>query len=221
MAALVTCGDCPSGRAMAVRLGHRGLDVVLQYTRDKAGALETAARVKDTGVVAHTVQMNLDQMDLVERLVDRSVDLVGQLTVLINTCADDEHNALLKGQGVSLQTATSLSQVFAKQGPPAGIDVLQEVVAQGCIINVIGETRQDDNGDDVGIITVIPAFEEFTKVSARALAPTTRVNAILYRPTAENDVHSEGDLTTTLDYLIEQPAVTGQLIHIRAGAGLV
>ena len=81
--ALVTGASSGLGVAFAVRLAEAGADVALAARREDRLA-ETAALVEATGRRAITVPTDVTDPDACARLVQRTVDELGRLDILIN-----------------------------------------------------------------------------------------------------------------------------------------
>jgi NAD(P)-dependent dehydrogenase (short-subunit alcohol dehydrogenase family) len=91
-AVIVTGSDSGIGRATALALAERGLDVGVTWHTDDAGAAETARGVEDRG--ARAVIARLDLTASPERSVDRLADRLGGLWALVN-CAGANHRGSL------------------------------------------------------------------------------------------------------------------------------
>jgi NAD(P)-dependent dehydrogenase (short-subunit alcohol dehydrogenase family) len=81
--ALVT-GGRRIGLVVARELAARGADVALSYARSRAEAEEAAALVRAAGRRATVVQADLSEPDACASLVQRAVDDLGRLDILIN-----------------------------------------------------------------------------------------------------------------------------------------
>lgn len=82
--ALVTGSSRGIGAATALRLGIEGCRVVVNYSRDEAGALVVAERIKEAGAEAHCIQADVRRPDEVERLFNTITDLYSGLDILVN-----------------------------------------------------------------------------------------------------------------------------------------
>jgi NAD(P)-dependent dehydrogenase (short-subunit alcohol dehydrogenase family) len=81
--ALIT-GGRRIGAVVASELARAGADIALVYHRSKAEAEETADTVRALGRRAVTLEANLRQPEACQRIVDRTVDDLGRLDVLVN-----------------------------------------------------------------------------------------------------------------------------------------
>jgi NAD(P)-dependent dehydrogenase (short-subunit alcohol dehydrogenase family) len=91
-AAIVTGSDSGIGRATAVALGRRGLDVGVTWHSDEAGARETARQVSEAG--GRAAVRRLDVTDEPDAVVDELADELGGVWALVS-CAGANHRAAL------------------------------------------------------------------------------------------------------------------------------
>ena len=92
--ALVTGGSSGIGQAIAVRLGHEGAGVAINYLRSIEDAQETEEQIRSVRECAHMVQkcgspVALIQGDVskeedVERMVEQTIKELGGIDILIN-----------------------------------------------------------------------------------------------------------------------------------------
>ena len=86
--AVVTGGDSGIGRAVALAYAREGADVVIAYLEaEDEDAQATAKLVQDAGRRALLVPGDLTSEDACQRLVDRSVEELGRIDVLVNNAA--------------------------------------------------------------------------------------------------------------------------------------
>ncbi|MBG0562773.1 SDR family oxidoreductase [Actinoplanes aureus] len=84
--AIVTGSDSGIGEASAVALAKAGFDVGITYRSDKAGAEETAVKVRETGRTAEVRQIDLSRLPQAADVIDDLAEALGGLGVLVN-CA--------------------------------------------------------------------------------------------------------------------------------------
>ncbi len=82
--AIVTGGGTGVGRATAHLLADHGCSVVVNYSRSKEGAEETAADCEKRGVKAIAVRADVSQDDDCRAMVAEAERAFGRLDVLIN-----------------------------------------------------------------------------------------------------------------------------------------
>lgn len=236
--ALVTGAAKRLGRAIALALAEAGWDVALHYNSSEPEALETADAVRALGRRVALLQADLAQEAETNDLVARAAAALGPITALINSASlfenDDWQSASRQSwdrhMEVNLRAPFVLSLAFARALPPD---------AKGAIVNLI----------DQRVLKPTPQFLSYSlskaglfwlnTTLAQALAPRIRVNAVGPGPTIINVRQSEADFrrqreATVLGagaepkdvcdavvYLLDAPAVTGQMIAVDGGQHLI
>ena len=131
-----------------------------------------------------------------------------------------------------------MTQQFAAQVPDAKADEHGEPIAQGLVINMLDQRVQKLTPEFMTYTIAKMGLWAFTQTAAQALAPHVRVNGIGPGPTLQghrqSDVHfarqrentilgrgpNPRDVTAALGFLIDSPAVTGQMIAVDGGQHL-
>ena len=84
-AAIVTGGGTEGiGRATALRLARLGCSVLVNYSRSKQGAEETAAEAAALGVKALALQADVADDSACRDMVERATREFGRLDILVN-----------------------------------------------------------------------------------------------------------------------------------------
>jgi NAD(P)-dependent dehydrogenase (short-subunit alcohol dehydrogenase family) len=86
--ALVTGSGRGIGRAIALRLGQSGADLVINYHRNVAPAEEVACIIREMGRRALVVKANLSKPEDIDLLFDTVAKEFDGLDILINNAAD-------------------------------------------------------------------------------------------------------------------------------------
>jgi NAD(P)-dependent dehydrogenase (short-subunit alcohol dehydrogenase family) len=87
-AAVITGGDSGIGRAVALAFAREGADVVLSYLQEEEpDAQETAQVVEEAGKRAVKVPGDISEEAQCQALVQRAVDELGKIDVLVNNAA--------------------------------------------------------------------------------------------------------------------------------------
>ena len=244
--ALVTGGARRLGRAMALHLAGRGIDVAIHYASSRGEAEETVADLRALGVRAGAIQADLLVEEDTRRLVPAAASaLGGPLTVLINNASIFEYDNIRTGTRQSwdrhiesnLRAPVALSQDFAAQAPEEDWGGA-EPVASSLIVNMLDQRVLKLTPEFMSYSIAKMGLWAFTRTAAQALGPRIRVNAIGPGPTLIGARQSEthfaaqrastvlnrgadpSDITAALGYLLDARAVTGQLICVDGGQHL-
>lgn len=245
--ALITGGATRLGRAMALQLAELGLDVAVHYSSSADAAAETVSLIKAKGRKAVALQADLLDMDAASALVPEAASaLGGPLTVLINNASIFEYDTLEtathdswdRHMASNFQAPFVLTQAFAKQAPDAAQDARGEPLAQAAIVNMVDQRVRKLTPEFMTYTLAKMGLWALTQTSAQALAPAIRVNAIGPGPTMQgarqSDAHFAGqrentilgrgpnpeDIAAALSYILNAPALTGQLLCVDAGQHL-
>src|SRR5215210_2186751 len=85
--ALITGGDSGIGRAVAIAFAREGADVLCSYWKEDDDAAETKRLVEEAGRRCVTVAGDIGDREHCRRLVERAVEELGGLDVLVNNAA--------------------------------------------------------------------------------------------------------------------------------------
>jgi NAD(P)-dependent dehydrogenase (short-subunit alcohol dehydrogenase family) len=95
--ALITGGDSGIGRAVAVLFAREGADVAFTYLKEeKIDAEETRLAVEEEGARAFAISGDLTNAKFCRRAVEDTVKKFGQLNILVNNAAFQQHQESLE-----------------------------------------------------------------------------------------------------------------------------
>jgi NAD(P)-dependent dehydrogenase (short-subunit alcohol dehydrogenase family) len=247
MRALVTGGAIRLGREIALYLAQQGFDVAVHYASSTEAANETVGEIQAIGRKSVALQANLLEEVGSQPLIGRAVEgLGGSLTLLVNNASIFEHDTIETATRLSwdrhmesnLRAPFVLTQEFAKQALKTKIDEMGEPIAQGLVVNMLDQRVRKLTPDFMSYTLAKMGLWALTQTAARALAPNIRVNAIGPGPTVQGLRQSTqhftrqraatvlergsnpNDITAALGYLINAPAITGQLLCVDGGQHL-
>jgi len=235
---LVTGAAKRLGRAIALDLAGAGWNVAVHYHGSAADAESAAAEARKAGVKAAALQADLSREDQTATLVARAAREIGPLTALVNSASlfenDDWRSATRKSWDAHMETnlraPVKLSQDFAGQLAPG---------ERGNIINIIDQRVLKPTPQFLSYSLSKAGLYWLTTTLAQALGPDIRVNAVGPGPTLRNARQSEEDFARQRDatvlghgaepadvcaairYLLEAPAVTGQMLAVDGGQHLI
>jgi NAD(P)-dependent dehydrogenase (short-subunit alcohol dehydrogenase family) len=246
MRALVTGGAIRIGRAIALHLAARGYDLAIHYSSSAAEAQATLAEVQALGRRAVALQADLLDEGQTQALVPAAAQaLGGPLTLLVNNASIFEYDTLHtatrrswdRAMGSNLRAPFLLTQAFAAQAPRAALHQ-DEPLAQALVVNMIDQRVLKPTPEFMSYSLAKAALFAFTRTAAQALAPDIRVCGIGPGPTVQGTRQSDShfarqraatvlgrgalpsDICRALDFLIDSPAVTGQMIAVDGGQHL-
>ncbi|MCB6179489.1 SDR family oxidoreductase [Rhodobacter sp. Har01] len=246
MTALVTGAGRRLGRAMALYLAGRGHDVAVHHATSADEAEAVADEIRALGRKAVTLEADLLVEAQVQALVPRAAAALGPLKVLVNNASIFEYDRIDTATRESwdrhiesnLRAPYVLIQHFAGQCPPAIPDAAGEPLAQGLVVNMIDQRVWKPTPEFSTYTIAKMGLWALTRTAAQGLAPHVRVNAIGPGPTLRGGRQSadhfarqraatilnrganEADITAALGFLLDAPAVTGQMIAVDGGQHL-
>jgi NAD(P)-dependent dehydrogenase (short-subunit alcohol dehydrogenase family) len=245
--ALVTGGARRIGRAMALKLAARGMDVAIHYFGAEDDARQTLKDVEAMGVRAVLLEADLLDTDQLDALVGRAATgLGGPLDVLINNASIFEHDTIGsithkswdRHINSNLRAGVFLSQAFAAQAPKAATDVRGMPKAQAAIVNIVDQRARKLTPEFMSYTLAKMGLWAFTQTAAQAMAPHIRVNSIGPGPTIQGHRQSPShfaaqqaatllergshpdDIVQAMEFILDAPALTGQLLCIDGGQHL-
>ncbi len=234
-AALITGGGVRIGRAIALQLAARGIDLAIHYRTSADAAEQTAAEARALGVRAVTLAADLEETATVANLVaaahgmlDRPVDL------LINNASLFENDSVRSLTPDSLDAHLSVNLKAPLLLSQAMADALPESRG-GNIINIIDQRVLKPTPwfmsytlSKVGLLTL-------TRTLAMALAPRIRVNGIGPGPVLANERQTAaqfdrqwkstllqrgaepGEIADAVGFILTAPSITGQMLALDGG----
>ena len=240
--ALVTGGAQRLGKAFALTLARMGYSIALHYNASEDEAQKTKTEIESLGVKVYLLQADLTQPDQIQKLFS-DLDFVIHakrslfiFSLLVNSAAtmpagnprDLELRDWDSALDLNLRAPFLLAQQAAKR-----------MTAGGLIVNITDIGAQKAWSRFPSYTVSKAGLEALTKLLARALAPGIRVNAIapgLVLPSSV--VTSEqwnklveklplkraatlDEITSTLEFLINNEYITGQTIAVDGGYSLL
>ncbi|MCA0200292.1 MAG: SDR family oxidoreductase [Proteobacteria bacterium] len=234
---LITGAAKRIGRALAEDFAARGWSVAIHYNESREDAESVAQSIKKAGGRAALVQGDLGDAAAVADIVPSAAQALGPLGCLINNASifeqDEAATATLasweRHQSVNVRAPLFLTQAFAAQLPAAN---------RGAVINIIDQRIWNLTPHFVSYTVSKTGLWTLTQTLAMALAPRIRVNAIGPGPTLPSPYQNQaqfdrqqarmplgrgtnpGEICAAARFILEAPAMTGQMIALDGGQHL-
>ena len=178
--ALVTGGGTGVGRAVALKLAERGVNVAVNYSRSATEAATTVDDIEALGVDGLAIQADVASDASVKAMVEQVVAVFGRLDVVVNsagTTAFVPHEDLDgmneadwdRIQAVNLKGPFFVSRAAAPHLRASG---------DGAIVNVSSLAGVTGIGSSIAYVASKGGLNSITKSLALALAPESRVNSV-------------------------------------------
>jgi len=234
---LITGAATRVGRAIAIHFAERGWNIALHYFRSSSKAKELKKIIEKNWVKAVLIKADLKNQKQTEKIISFARKKLGTIDCLINNAAlfekDDIANFTIKSWSdhlnINLLAPTILTKQFAKQASKKNISN---------IINIIDQRIFNLTPFFMSYTISKSGLQTLTKTMAMRLGPNIKVNAIAPGPTIKskrqtdkhfkNQIRSTllkksvrlGDICDTVEFLINNNSVTGQIIAVDSGQNL-
>ena len=180
--AIITGGDSGIGRAVAVLYAREGADVAIVYLPEEEGdARETQAAVEAEGHRCLLVPGDVADPEFCREVVERTVEELGHLDVLVNNAAFQQHQDRLEDISEEQWDRTFRTNIHGYfYMAKAALPHLQEGSA---IVNCSSITGLEGSGQLLDYSATKGAINAFTKALAQNLVERKiRVNAVAPGP---------------------------------------
>ncbi|HWU64060.1 MAG TPA: SDR family oxidoreductase [Ensifer sp.] len=179
--ALITGGDSGIGRAVAIAFAREGADVAFCYLNEDDDAESTRKLVEAEGRTCEAIRMDVSKPENCRSLIQRVVDRLGGLDVLVNNAAHQmTFEALedISDEEWDLTLATNISSMFYLS--KAALPHLGE---GGAIINTASINSDNPKPTLLAYATTKGAVQNFTAGLAQLLGKKKiRVNCVAPGP---------------------------------------
>ncbi len=182
--AIITGGGTGVGRDTSLQLARRGYHIILNYSRSKQEAEQTADEIttigRSTGSQALCLQADVADDQDCRQLIDAALNRHGRLDVLVNCAGTTQFIPFERMEEVSAETWERLFRVNvtgAFQCARAAAPALRKS-DNGQIINISSVAAQLGQGSSIPYCCTKAALDNLTVSLARTLAPEIRVNGI-------------------------------------------
>lgn len=226
---LITGAAIRVGRVIALTLARAGWDITIHYNTSQDDAETLAREIEGMGRRAAVIQANLENRHEVEWLIPP--DGAAPLTALVNNASLFEHDGQdpdgSRHNMVNNEAPRILTERLLQQLPPNTL---------GAVVNML------DNTPIPPIMSAYAAsrarLAQDIAAQAKVYALHVRVNAVALGPTLisprQSPAHFEKLVASTplgqpsspeaaahaVQFLLENPAITGEILHVDSGMHL-
>ncbi len=176
--ALVTGASRGIGRAIATQLAESGARVVVNYLSNRDAAEETVAAIVEQGSEAYAIQADVSNSAEAERLIKETIDIYGQLDILVNNVGNTRDALLMrmKEEDFDFIIRTNLHGVYFCTRSAIRAMLKQR---SGRIINITSIVGIIGNPGQTNYAAAKAGVVGFTKSTAREVASRAiTVNAV-------------------------------------------
>ena len=235
---LITGGSTRVGKEIAIHFSKKGWNIAIHYFKSSAKAKILKRKLEENSVKVILIKADLRNNKQVETIIPIAVKKLGRINCLINNAAlfekDDILNFTNKSWNdhlnINLLAPAILIKNFVKQAPKKTLSD---------IINII----------DQRVFRLTPIFMSYTlsksalytltKTMAMRLNPNIKINGIAPGPTIKSKRQSTKhfnrqakstllkkpvgleDICDTVEFLINNNSITGQVIAVDSGQNLI
>ncbi len=234
---LITGAATRVGKAIALHFAEKGWNIALHYFKSSSKAKKLKKMIEKNWVKVVLIKADLKNPKQTEKIMLLARKKLGSIDCLVNNAAlfekDDISNFTTKSWNnhlnINLLAPTILIKQFAKQAS-------KKTVSN--IINIIDQRIFNLTPFFMSYTISKSGLQTLTKTMAMRLGPNIKVNAIAPGPTIKSkrqsdkhfrnqvrstllkkSVRSE-DICDTVEFLINNNSVTGQIIAVDSGQNL-
>ena len=245
---IITGSATGVGAATAILLAEKGCNVVINYTRSKDEAMETAKHVEELGAETIVIQADVSKDDECKAMVTEAIKKWGRIDYLVNNAGQTKFNPFENLDGLTIddfQSIYAVNVVGAYQMIKAVVPHMKKA-GSGAIVNDSSLAGINSVGSSIAYVTSKAALNAMTKSLAHVLGPEIRINAVAPGPIktrwlkggmsdeayeslieqAETNlplkkVASAEDVAEVLVWFLEgAPLITGEILIVDSGAHL-
>mgnify|MGYP001958295768 FL=1 len=235
------------GKGIALALASDGYDVAIHFSESKTDAQNLRDQLEQLGIQATCLKADLMDDRQISSLVDRACESLGnELTLLINNASIFEEDSIKtmtleswdRHIYTNLKAPAFLSKAFANQVSKCALDKNDELLSKSNIINIIDQKVLNMNPNFLTYTLAKAGLWNLTRLSAQALGPEIRVNAIGPGPVLKASHQSEehfhkqrkgtllgrgsdiDEISNAIRFILVSPGFTGQMLSIDGGEHL-
>ena len=234
---LITGAATRVGKAIALHFAERGWNIGLHYFRSSSKAKKLKKIIEENNVKVALIKADLKNSKQTEKIIPLARKKLGTIDCLVNNAAlfekDDIINFTIKSWNdhlnINLLAPTILTKQFVKQASKKSVSN---------IVNIIDQRIFNLTPFFLSYTVSKSGLKTLTKTMAMRLGPNIKVNAIapgpIIKSKRQTDRHFRNQVRSTLlkksvkledicnsvEFLINNSSVTGQIIAVDSGQNL-
>ncbi|AEC51847.1 3-oxoacyl-[acyl-carrier-protein] reductase [Pyrococcus sp. NA2] len=229
--ALVTGASRGIGRAIAVELAKRGVNVVINYKSNEEEAKKTEELCRQYGVETLVVKADVSNREEVREMVKKIIDKFGRIDILVNNAG-----ILGKAKDPLEVTDEEWDRVISVnlKGPFIVTQEVLRYMKKGKIVNIASIAGKDGGTVGPHYAASKGGLIALTFNLARHLAPDILVNAVAPGPvdtdmlspemkdklkklSLTGDIAKPSEVAHAVIFLLENDHITGEVIDVNGG----
>ena len=230
--ALITGAARRIGKAIALSLADKGINIILHYNSSEQEAQDCASLIRKSGVKLWLIKADLSKTEETEYLFEKAKKEAGYINILINNAS-----IFLKDKIINFSYSDLFQNI--KINAIAPLILSKKIAAQeneGNIINLLDSRISDYDSNHAAYHLSKRMLYDLTRMMALEFAPKIRVNGVapglILPPPGEdpsfleklaprnNPLQTYGnlkDITAAIWFLLNSHFITGQVIYIDGG----
>lgn len=234
---LITGSSSGIGQTTAIRFATLGAKVVVNYRENKQGGEETLRKIKESKGEAVLVQADVTKDEDVRHIFKEVMNVYGRLDVLINNAAiPNDRVPYLEASVEDIKELINTDLVAPMVCTQRAVEIMKKQ-GVGKILNTSSIRGWEHGGRSVVYAAAKAGLNSFTRTLAKHVAPEIQINAVApgFVKTRNYDAMSGEQLKSFLDqtvlkrwvtedeiadafiFLVQNDAMTGQVIYVDAG----
>jgi pteridine reductase len=232
--ALITGGSSKIGREICASLALQGVNIVVHYHRSTIQTKKLCRELRNTGVRVWSMSADFKKPDGAETLVEKCLQLAGNLDFVINNASVFTESALGRVDWSDL----SLNVRVNTWAPLIISREFRRLAGKGSIVNLLDSRISGGDPAHAGYIVSKNALAALTTMTALEFAPEITVNAVapgLIAPPMKMSGpafrllskklplkrHGEPrDVAQAVLFLLQSTFITGQVIYVDGGRNI-
>lgn len=176
--AIVTGGKRGLGRAIALELSKNGADIIINDLNYDEEAESTIKEIEKYGCKAYFIKADISKMDEAKKLVEESIEKLGEINILVNNAGITKDNLILR---MSEEDFDSVIDVNLKGTFNTTKSIIRHMMKlrNASIINVSSIVGINGNAGQTNYSASKAGVIGFTKSLSREISKkNVRVNAV-------------------------------------------